>query len=100
VTAADELLLSSATKEVLPVTLLDGEPVGHGALRGKPVDRAPAWLMLGVWFAFQVVSGLGGLNGASAAGGVAFWAHIGGFITGFVLALLVRPGQRSAFSTT
>lgn len=36
VLAADELLLSSATKEVLPVTRLDGEPVGHGALRGKP----------------------------------------------------------------
>ncbi len=34
--AADELLLSSATKEVLPITSLDGEPVGHGALRGKP----------------------------------------------------------------
>ena len=34
--SADELLLSSATKEVLPVTLLDGQPVGHGALRGKP----------------------------------------------------------------
>jgi D-alanine transaminase len=34
--AADEILLSSATKEVLPVTLLDNEPVGHGALRGKP----------------------------------------------------------------
>jgi D-alanine transaminase len=34
--AADEILLSSATKEVLPVTLLDHEPVGHGALRGKP----------------------------------------------------------------
>ena len=34
--SADELLLSSATKEVLPVTSLDGEPVGHGALRGKP----------------------------------------------------------------
>jgi D-alanine transaminase len=34
--AADELMLSSATKEVLPVTTLDGEPVGHGALRGKP----------------------------------------------------------------
>ena len=62
--------------------------------------RVPAWLMLGLWFAVQVVSGLGGLNGAGAAGGVAFWAHIGGFITGFVLALLVRPGQRSAFSTT
>lgn len=33
---ADELMLSSATKEVLPVTLLDGVPVGHGALRGLP----------------------------------------------------------------
>jgi len=36
VLAADEILLSSATKEVLPVTLLDNELVGHGALRGKP----------------------------------------------------------------
>ena len=34
--SADEVLLSSATKEVLPVTSLDGQPVGHGALRGKP----------------------------------------------------------------
>ena len=36
VRAADEVLLSSATKEVLPVTRIDGEPVGHGALRGRP----------------------------------------------------------------
>ena len=36
VRAADEVLLTSATKEVLPVTKIDGEPVGHGALRGKP----------------------------------------------------------------
>ena len=36
VLSADELLLSSATKEILPVTSLDGEAVGHGALRGKP----------------------------------------------------------------
>ncbi len=33
---ADEVLLSSASKEVLPVTSLDGEAVGHGAMRGKP----------------------------------------------------------------
>jgi D-alanine transaminase len=33
---ADEVLLTSASKEVLPVTQIDGEPVGHGALRGKP----------------------------------------------------------------
>jgi D-alanine transaminase len=36
VRAADEVLLSSATKEVLAVTKIDGELVGHGALRGKP----------------------------------------------------------------
>ncbi|MBA4178400.1 MAG: D-amino acid aminotransferase [Leptothrix sp. (in: Bacteria)] len=36
VRAADEVLLSSATKEVLAVTRIDGELVGHGALRGKP----------------------------------------------------------------
>jgi len=36
VRVADEIMLTSATKEVLPVTRLDGEPVGHGALRGKP----------------------------------------------------------------
>ncbi len=34
--AADELLLSSATKEVLAITRLDNQGVGHGALRGKP----------------------------------------------------------------
>ncbi len=36
VRAADEVMLSSATKEILPVTRIDGEEVGHGALRGKP----------------------------------------------------------------
>ena len=36
VRAADEVMLSSATKEVIAVTQIDGEAVGHGALRGKP----------------------------------------------------------------
>ena len=36
VLSADEVMLSSATKEILPVTRIDGEGVGHGALRGKP----------------------------------------------------------------
>ena len=36
VRSADELLLSSATKELLPVTSLDGTLVGHGTMRGKP----------------------------------------------------------------
>jgi D-alanine transaminase len=36
VLSAEEVLLSSATKEILPVTRIDGDVVGHGALRGKP----------------------------------------------------------------
>jgi D-alanine transaminase len=36
VRAADEVILSSTSKEVLPVTRIDGELVGHGAMRGKP----------------------------------------------------------------
>ncbi|MCE2660169.1 MAG: D-amino acid aminotransferase [Rubrivivax sp.] len=36
VLTADEVMLSSATKEVLPVTRIDGQPVGHGSLRGRP----------------------------------------------------------------
>lgn len=36
VLSADEVMLSSATKEVLPVTKIDGQPVGHGSLRGRP----------------------------------------------------------------
>jgi membrane associated rhomboid family serine protease len=38
------------------------------------------------------------MNGASAADGMAFFAHIGGFFTGLVFALLVRPRQRGMFS--
>ncbi len=33
---ADELMLSSASKEIVPITMLDGDPVGHGSMRGKP----------------------------------------------------------------
>ena len=62
--------------------------------------RVPAWLMLGLWFAVQVLSGVSGLNGPGAAGGVAYFAHIGGFITGLVLALLVRPGRREMLSVS
>jgi D-alanine transaminase len=36
VLTADEVMLTSATKEILPVTRIDGGPVGHGALRGRP----------------------------------------------------------------
>jgi membrane associated rhomboid family serine protease len=45
----------------------------------------PAYVAIGIWFAFQLVSGLGMLGDGSQQGGVAYAAHIGGFIAGLVL---------------
>ena len=46
----------------------------------------PAWVMLGYWFLIQFVSGFVSFGGDK--GGVAFWAHIGGFVAGVVLVKL------------
>lgn len=48
------------------------------------IISVPAFLAVGVWFAFQVVNGLGALGGKEA-GGVAYAAHIGGFLFGLLL---------------
>ena len=48
------------------------------------IITVPAFSAVGVWFAFQVVNGLGALGGEEA-GGVAYAAHIGGFIFGLLL---------------
>jgi membrane associated rhomboid family serine protease len=46
----------------------------------------PAWLMLGYWFVLQFISGTANKIIASQdSGGVAFWAHVGGFLTGIAL---------------
>ncbi len=46
----------------------------------------PAWMVLGMWFVLQLVNGVGSLGADSAyGGGVAFFAHIGGFVVGMVL---------------
>lgn len=53
----------------------------------------PAWTMLLYWMAMQALGGLFGLF-AEERGGVAFWAHIGGFVAGAVLIkLFVRPAD-------
>ncbi|AKJ00006.1 rhomboid family protein [Archangium gephyra] len=45
----------------------------------------PAWMVLLWWFGVQVITGLPQLNQLQAEGGVAVWAHVGGFIAGVVL---------------
>jgi membrane associated rhomboid family serine protease len=51
--------------------------------------RLPAVLFIGLWFAVQFLSGISSL-GSQSMGGVAWWAHVGGFLFGVVVALLVR----------
>jgi membrane associated rhomboid family serine protease len=48
------------------------------------IVSVPAFISVGLWFVFQVVNGLGALGGEEA-GGVAYSAHIGGFIAGLIL---------------
>jgi rhomboid family protein len=56
----------------------------------------PAWMMLLYWIGLQVLSGVASI-GASAGGGVAFWAHVGGFVAGIVLVkIFVRADHLSA----
>ena len=55
----------------------------------------PAWVAIGIWFAFQLISGLGMLGGGSQQGGVAYAAHVGGFVAGLVLIKFFAIGRRS-----
>ena len=51
----------------------------------RTVTEVPAFMALGLWFLFQLVNGLGVLGADSQAGGVAYAAHVGGFVAGCVL---------------
>lgn len=52
----------------------------------------PAWLMLGYWFLLQLVGAVPTLSGSS--GGIAFWAHIGGFAAGVILVFLFADRKK------
>ena len=53
----------------------------------------PAVVLIGFWFISQIFSGIAEIGNATAGSGVAWWAHIGGFVAG---ALLIWPFRRSA----
>jgi len=54
----------------------------------------PAWVAIGVWFLFQIGRD-GLLGGGSQAGGVAYAAHVGGFIAGLTLVKMFTALQAS-----
>jgi membrane associated rhomboid family serine protease len=64
-------------------------------LLGRFVTQMPAVVVLGFWFVLQFFSGVGSIAESSDTGGVAYMAHIGGFVAGFVLALILRGSSAS-----
>jgi membrane associated rhomboid family serine protease len=59
------------------------------------IIEIPAVFFLGLWFLLQLLSGVGSLAlGTAAGGGIAFWAHIGGFMAGALIGLVLRSRDK------
>jgi rhomboid family protein len=59
----------------------------------RTIQEVTAIWAIGIWFAFQLISGIGMFGSGSQAGGVAYGAHIGGFIAGLVLVKFFAAGR-------
>ena len=64
-------------------------------LQGQQVVQVPALIVIGLWILLQFFSGIGSLSNTAESGGVAYMAHIGGFVAGLVLTFVFR-GNRAA----
>jgi len=66
-------------------------------MMGRGIIPMPALVVIGFWIVLQFVSGIGSISQSAETGGVAYMAHIGGFIAGIVLAFVFRTiGTRQA----
>ena len=59
-------------------------------LMGRGVIPMPALVVIGLWIVLQLVSGIGSITTSAETGGVAYMAHIGGFLAGIILTFLFR----------
>ena len=59
-------------------------------LQGQQVIQVPALIVIGLWIVLQLFSSIGSIASTAQTGGVAYMAHVGGFIAGFVLTFLFR----------
>ena len=57
---------------------------------GNRVMPMPALIVIGLWIVLQFFSGIGSISNTADTGGVAYMAHIGGFVAGLVLTFLFR----------
>ena len=68
-------------------------------LVGQGVSQVSALIVIGGWIVLQFFSGIGSIANTADTGGVAYMAHIGGFIAGFALAFVLR-GSRAVSATS
>jgi membrane associated rhomboid family serine protease len=59
------------------------------------ITQVPAFVAVGLWFVFQLIAGLGVLGDPSSGEGVAYAAHIGGFVAGLLLVKLFAVGRQN-----
>ena len=64
-------------------------------LQGTQVVQMPALMVIGFWIVLQFFSGIGSIANTAETGGVAYMAHIGGFVAGFVLTFLFRGARET-----
>jgi len=64
-------------------------------LQGQRVIQVPALIVIGFWIVLQLFSGIGSIASTADTGGVAYMAHIGGFVAGFVLTFLLGGNNAS-----
>jgi membrane associated rhomboid family serine protease len=69
-------------------------------LQGTRVIQVSALIVIGIWIVLQFFSGIGSIVSTVQTGGVAYMAHIGGFVAGFLLTFLFRGNRRSPALTT
>ena len=65
-------------------------------LMGRGVVPMPALVVIGLWIVLQFINGVGSITQSAETGGVAYMAHIGGFVAGLVLTFLFRGSSSTA----
>ena len=92
---------SGAIAGVLGAYIMMFPRSGVNVLLGRVVTRMSALVVIGLWFLLQVFAGVGTFTASSQTeGGVAYMAHIGGFVAGVVLTFLLGGNRRALPAST
>ncbi|MBK5197273.1 MAG: rhomboid family intramembrane serine protease [Methyloceanibacter sp.] len=91
---------SGAIAGVLGAYILMFPQARVNVLVGRQMVAMPAFVVLGLWIALQLVSGVGTIASTDeSAGGVAYMAHVGGFISGLLMTFLFRGSSGTGTAT-